>query len=66
MKEKIFTKKERTIIIMILGVLAFAFFWYELRPLAAKNACLEKAEQFSRRGQSFTEIYTDCLFRKGY
>lgn len=65
-KEKVFSKKEKIIISIILFFIFASFYWYSLRPYLIKQDCLEKAEKFSRSGgQPFEEIYDFCILEKG-
>jgi cyanate permease len=67
MKQKIFSKKELIIILMIFSVLAFIFFWYELRPYNARKECFKKANQtINSINLPFEEIYNHCLLEKGH
>ncbi len=62
-----FTKKEITLIILVLAILLLGFYWYSLRPYFAKQDCLKQAENFSRSGgQSFEQAYDHCMLKKGY
>jgi uncharacterized membrane protein YvbJ len=67
MKEKIFSKKEMIIILIIFSVLAFIFFWYELRPYNARKECFKKVNKtINSNNRPFEEIYNYCLLEKGY
>lgn len=52
---------------MIFSVLAFIFFWYELRPYNARKECFKKANQtINSINLPFEEIYEHCLLEKGH
>lgn len=40
-------KDNKLLLILIISVLAFAFYWYELRPTIVRNSCLENAIQYA-------------------
>lgn len=60
-------KEKRAWLLAGFALIIFAFYWYSFRPHLAQQACLEKADKFTRSGGgvSFEDTYDNCLLRKG-
>lgn len=66
-------KEYKGIIILILIVLAGAFYWYEWRPYSIKKDCIKTSNEMAfattRTGTSLQDVFTDtynfCLTTQG-
>ncbi|MBI5798715.1 MAG: hypothetical protein HZB10_02185 [Candidatus Yonathbacteria bacterium] len=59
-------KEYKGIIILILAILAGAFYWYEWRPNVDRKECAVKSNYVDGTGWSAEGLYAYCLRQKGY
>jgi|AntRauTorckE6833_2_1112554.scaffolds.fasta_scaffold01891_4 uncharacterized protein YpmB len=61
-------KKEKIILILVLAILAFAFYWLSYRPHLAAKTCAQDAVKMSQsmQGTTIEDYYDHCMLKKGY
>jgi len=63
----VFNKKEKTLLILVLAILAFSFYWFAYKPhLAAKSCVKDAIEASQNQGITVEDYYDHCMLKKGY
>ncbi len=55
--------QKKIILLFILFLLAFSFYWFQLRPAMIRSYCNRQYERFSYK--TYKEKYEKCLHTKG-
>lgn len=67
-------KKITPIVVLVIAVLALAFYWYEWKPTKIRQSCSAEAHfdtraisepDYNKRQEFINSYYKDCLIRFG-
>ncbi len=65
---KVFSKKEKIILFLVLAILAFSFYWLSYKPHLAAKSCAQESIKMSQsmQGTTVEDYYENCMLKKGY